>query len=282
MQRNTRRGTESEWSNRDDSIASVRWLEWEYFSSGSFIRWYRFHREYGITAINYEGGRPKGIAGGAAQNVRGSSSGRENADKGRTRWRKKNDGCSSLCTQFPRGRRGGAAAVSLRENKVSLPARALALAHARRIVRETGKRNETSGQREVGREEEGRNGSEALINISPGFEARLNWQEGFASRLLPATLLSPLPLAPFLSPFPFSLPFAHPFFLSGANPLSPVACFHVGFVCAPLQKPILLLSSLFFFLLFRTRSSIGSRARSLRSLFSPRSRSIPFPSRGYS
>lgn len=30
----------------------------------------------------------------------------------------------------------------------------------------------------------GANGSEALINISPGFERRLNWQQGFASRLL--------------------------------------------------------------------------------------------------
>lgn len=58
-----------------------------------------------------------------------------------------------------------AAAVSLRENKVSLPARALALAHA-------GKRSERSAGK--GRGREGRNGSEALINISPGFEARLN------------------------------------------------------------------------------------------------------------
>lgn len=55
-----------------------------------------------------------------------------------------------------------AAAVSLRENKVWLPARALARGKERR---------EGRGQRVGG---EGRNGSEALINISPGFEARLN------------------------------------------------------------------------------------------------------------
>lgn len=71
----------------------------------------------------------------------------------------------------------------MRENKVSWPARAVAFAHARRVVvRETGKerRNERTERRrgrqedEGGGEERGRNGSEALINISPGFEARLN------------------------------------------------------------------------------------------------------------
>lgn len=67
--------------------------------------WYRFH---GITAINYEGGRPKGNVVGEG---RGGAGERERK-KERTRTkeeergsRKKNDGCSSLCTQFPRGRR---------------------------------------------------------------------------------------------------------------------------------------------------------------------------------
>lgn len=56
------------WSNRDDSIASVR-SSATIFPPSCFLYpgWYRFH---GITAINYEGGRPKG-------NVVGEGRGRE-------------------------------------------------------------------------------------------------------------------------------------------------------------------------------------------------------------
>ena len=55
----------SAWDDRIGTIALqvfARSLEWDYFSSSGFLYpgWYRFHRECGITAINYEGGRPKG------------------------------------------------------------------------------------------------------------------------------------------------------------------------------------------------------------------------------
>lgn len=89
------------WSNRDDSIASVR-SSATIFPPSCFLYpgWYRFH---GITAINYEGGRPKGnVVGEGRGRERRRGRGQRKEERGS---RKKNDGCSSLCTQFPRGRR---------------------------------------------------------------------------------------------------------------------------------------------------------------------------------
>lgn len=97
--------------------------------------WYRFH---GITAINYEGGRPKGNVVGEG---RGGAGERERK-KERTRAKERRAGLEKekrrvqLALHTISTWSSAAAAVSLRENKVSLPARALALALARARERE--------------------------------------------------------------------------------------------------------------------------------------------------
>lgn len=124
------------WSNRDDSIASVR-SSATIFPPSCFLYpgWYRFH---GITAINYEGGRPKGNVVGEG---RGGAGERERK-KERTRAKERRAGLEKekrrvqLALHTISTWSSAAAAVSLRENKVSLPARALALALARARERE--------------------------------------------------------------------------------------------------------------------------------------------------
>lgn len=128
-----------------------------------FLFFYLFQRDtdsaarvHRITAINYESERPKEIEK-EREWEREKGRKKKEAEK-----RKKKNGRSSLCTQFPRGQ---AAPLSLRENKVSLRGECT---HVARCNAE--KKRENGEESAVAR---------FLINISSGFETRLNWQRGF-------------------------------------------------------------------------------------------------------